>query len=376
ITTSAGGVTQANTGTLIAGTLTSTGNIVGALSLKGTTNQIGALSNLIANGGITIVDNMGLTLANTVSGSSSTVDITTSVGGITQATGAVLIAGTLTSAGGLAGTTALLGTNNRIASINTLVVGSGSLALNDNVALNVNTNGKLSAHQIAVTALSKAITLANGVQIVTDGILRPLGPILPTNLPTSTSNSNGGAYFSAASFAQSRVLNVSNLSGAANILRVDTTGATQLDPGTGVSGANTWLILGLTNGAVATGVINVKALDVSYSGALGSASLSGTINNLTGQGAAGAANIVPAANANYKMNACAISSVNCVLLPSQGIPQHNPTSEIVFAAPYIPSVDDNQDIVVPLVTDTNDTFTIGNDNGDDNERNRQRSSRR
>ena len=227
-----------------------------------------------------------------------------------------------------------------------------------------------------MTATGKAITLANGAQIVTDGILRPLGPILSTNLPTSTSNTNGGAYFAAASFAQSGVLNVSNLNGAANILRVDTTGATQLDPSTGVSGANTWLILGLTNGAVATGVINVKALDVTYSGALGSASLSGTINNLTGQGAAGAANIVPSANANYKMNACAISSVNCVLLPSQGIPQHNPTSEIVFAVPYIPSVDDNQDIVVPLVTDTNDTFTIGNDNDDEAERNRQRSSRR
>ncbi|MEI7714082.1 MAG: hypothetical protein WCI94_21790, partial [Rhodospirillales bacterium] len=41
ITTSAGGVTQANTGTLIAGTLTSTGNIFGAASLLGTANQIG-----------------------------------------------------------------------------------------------------------------------------------------------------------------------------------------------------------------------------------------------------------------------------------------------------------------------------------------------
>ncbi len=371
LTTLVGGITQAASGTLIAGTLTSAGNIPAAMSLKGTANQIGTLSNLTASGGLTIVDSMALTLANRVSGGTNVVDLTTTAGGISQAANGVLIAGTLTSAGGLAGTTALLGTNNQIASIATLVVASGNLTVNDAVNLTIATNGKLSAHQIVVTDVGMAISVANGAQILTDGVARPDGTILRDNLPTSTSNTNGGAYFTAASFTQSGLLNAGNLNGAANILRIDTTGATQLDPATGLNGPNTWLIMGLTNGAIAGGVINVKALDVTYTGALGSASLSGTINNLTGQGAAGAAHIEPAANANYKMNACAVSSVNCVLLPSQGIPQHNPTSEIVFGVPYIPSVDDNQDIVVPLVTDTNDTITISN-NTDEN-RNRGRS---
>ena len=374
ITTLAGGLTQAASGTLIAGTLTSAGNIAGLASLNGIANQIGTISNMTASGGLTVVDNMALTLANTVSGSTGTVGITTLTGGVTQATSGVLIAGTLTSAGGIAGATSLLGTANQIASIDTIAVGSGNLTLNDSINLAINANGTLSAHQITVTDVGKAIAVATGVQILTDGVARPLGSILPSNLPTSTGNSNGGAYFSAASFIQSGVLNANNLNGTANILRIDTSAATQLDPSGGVNGPNTWLILGLTDGAVATGALNAKALDITFSGALGSASLSGSINNLTGQGAAGAAYIEPSANANYKMNACAVSSVNCVLLPSQGIPQHNPTSEIVFAVPYIPSVDDNQDIVVPLVTDSNDTITVGNDDDDSaDDRKRKRS---
>ena len=376
ITTSAGGLTQAASGMLIAGTLTSTGNIVGLASLKGTANQIGTISNLTANGGLTVVDNMGLTLANIVSGGAATVDISTLTGGLTQASTGVLIAGTLTSGSGLAGATSLLGSGNQIASINTLVVASGNLALNDSINLAINANGKLSAHQITVTDVGKVVTVATGVQFLTDGIARPIGTIAAGSLPTSISNTNGGAYFTAGRFNQIGQLTAGNLNGTANILRIDTTTATNLDPGAGVNGSNTWLILGLTNGATTAGAINVKALDVTYSGALGSASLTGSINTLTGQSAAAAGNIEPAANANYKMNACAISSVTCVLLPSQGIPQTNPTSEIVFAVPYIPSTEDNQDIVSPLISDTGETSTTSNDDDSDGDQDSKRSKKK
>ena len=377
ITTSAGGVTQANTGTLIAGILTSTGSIFGGASFLGTANQIGTITGMTTGGTLTVVDNMGLTLANQVSaGTTGTVDITTSIGGITQATSGVLTAGTLTSTGNVAGTVNLAGTANQIASVSTLVVVSGNLTLNDAINLNINANGKLSAHQITVTDVGKVISVANGAQFVTDGIARPTGTIAAANLPTSTSNTNGGAYFTAGSFTQTGVLTASNLSGPANILRIDTTGTTAFGSGSGLNGPKTWLILGLTNGATAIGAINVKALDVTYSGTIGGASLFGSINGLTGQGAAGVGNIEPSANANFKMNACAIHSVNCVLMPSQGIPQINPTSEILFAVPYIPSTDDNQDIVVPLVSDTNDTISIDNDDSTDDQSNRDGKRRR
>ena len=245
---------------------------------------------------------------------------------------------------------------NQIGSVNTLVVASGKLSLTDSIDLRINANGKLSAHQITVNDPGHIVNAASGAQIVTDGILRPTGTILPDDLPTATKNTNGGAYFTAANFQQSGVLNVGNLSGANNILRIDATGTVTFDNANGLNGPNTWLILSLLNGASATGGINVKALDVNFTGVGGGASLFGSINGLTGEGAAAAANIVPATNANFKFNACAIHSVNCVLLPTQGVPAIAPTSEIVFAIPFISNTDDNQDIVVPLVSDSNDTI--------------------
>jgi hypothetical protein len=145
-------------------------------------------------------------------------------------------------------------------------------------------------------------------------------------------------------------MNVANLNGSANILRIDATVQTKFDATSGLNAPATWLILGLSNGAAAVGAINVKALDVSFTGGAGSASLFGTINGLSGQGAASAGNIQPTPNPNFKVNACAIHSVNCVLLPTQGIPQINPISEIFFGSLFNPSSDDD-DLLVPIVSD-------------------------
>ena len=354
LSTASGGVTQVG-GALIAGTLTSGSNIAGTVTLMSSTNQIGTIA-AFASGGLKLNDSIGVTLAGMVSvGNAGAMDIS-STGGISQTASGVLIAGALTSSGGLGASSTLAGTGNQIGSVSNIAVASGTLSLTDSIALAI--SGKLSAHQITVTDPGHTVSLANGTTIVTDGIVRPFGVILAADLPTATKNTNGGAYFTADSFKQSGELNAGNLSGPANILRIDATGTIAFDTTTGLNGPNTWLILGLTGTAFATGAINVKALDINFTGAGGGASLSGSVAGLTGQAASAAANIVPATDGKFKVNACAIHSVNCVLLPSQGVPQLAPNSEIVFAIPFIQNIEDNQDIVVPLVSDSNDSITF------------------
>ena len=61
---------------------------------------------------------------------------------------------------------------------------------------------------------------------------------------------------------------------------------------------------------------------------------------------------------------------------SIGIPQINPTSVIVFAVPYIPSTEDNQDIVTPLVSDTGDKITTSDDNDSNGDQDSKRSKKK
>ena len=354
ITTSLGGLTQLSGGTLVTGTLTSNGNVFGATSLKGSLNAIGTIAGFTSGGTLAVVDNQPLTLAGVVSvGSAGTVDITTTAsGGINQSTSGTLIAGTLTSTGGIASSMSLAGTANAIGSIGSIAVAGANSTFTLNDATNLTLNGTLSAHQIVVTDTLRTVTLANGAKILTDGGARPNGAIATNNLPFNqpfTPANQGGAYFSAQTVQQNGVLSVGNLYGTSNVLRIDTTAATQFDTGSGLNGPNTWLILGLNNAANATGAIVVNTLDVTYSGGIGSANLSGSIKGLTGQGAAGAGHIQPAANAHYKMNACPIASVNCVIVTGEPLKLTLP--DFVEPTFLVPDVGEDQDFLPLAVSD-------------------------
>jgi fibronectin-binding autotransporter adhesin len=135
LSTTGGGVHQAAGGTIAAGVLTSTGDIAGAAILQGTSNQIGTISGLTAVGTLTVVDSEALVLAGIVSaGSTGTVDIGTTGGGLTQGAAGTLIAGTLTGTGGIAGEAILQGTANQIGSIVGLTA-NGTLTVVDDKAL-------------------------------------------------------------------------------------------------------------------------------------------------------------------------------------------------------------------------------------------------
>jgi hypothetical protein len=256
-------------------------------------------------------------------GGAGTVSLIAAVGGIDEP--GALVAGTLS--GSANGTVKLGGASNAIAALGSFSVGGGaSFTLNDTANLLI--NGPLSAHRIVVTE-TNTVTLANGGQILTDGIQRPFGAIPPDLLPTALTND--GAYFTAANFVQTGISTVGNLSGAFNILRIDVTGD-------------------ITFAAIGGLQAPTGALDVVFGLASGRATLTGTVNGLVGQAAAAAGFIGPFGNPTFQLNNCPIHSVNCVLLPIEGVPQANPLQDIVFGSLFHPD-DDDDDLVLPIVSD-------------------------
>ena len=53
--------------------------------------------------------------------------------------------------------------------------------------------------------------------------------------------------------------------------------------------------------------------------------------------------------ASSLINSCPIHSVNCVLLPTQGLPTANPLNDINFGSMFNP--DDQDDLLLPIVSD-------------------------
>ena len=194
--------------------------------------------------------------------------------------------------------------------------------------LNTPTNQKPEIHAIE-GELARVYTFANGAAIVTNGSLRPNGTIAAAQLPigfvgaAGASNAVGtlsatGAFFAGTTIVQVGTLTTTNYSGSANIVRLDAAKIT-MDPTGGVVGSNTWLIYGLSSAGSASGHMAIKAFDLTYAGNIGNSSLTGTVNGLSGQAAASAANISPSAENAYSFNACPITSVNCGLISSSAV---------------------------------------------------------
>ena len=175
------------------------------------------------------------------------------------------------------------------------------------------------------------------------------GAIAQATLPPAGITSNG-AYITAASFVQLGTSTVSNLNGAFNILRIDSTSNIAFDKSGGLKGPATWLILGLHSGGAATGNFNVAAFDLTFYGAAGTASLTGSIGTLTGAAASSAGFIAPFGNPSFQLNNCPIQSVNCVLLPVQGVPPSSPIQDLLFGSVYNPDNDDSS-LILPIVSD-------------------------
>jgi hypothetical protein len=151
------------------------------------------------------------------------------------------------------------------------------------------------------------------------------------------------------------VATVTSATGGPSIVRIDAYdgGNISFSSSGGLYGTSTWLILDLRpSGAlgVASGNIFVRWLDMLFpdGSSGGGANLGGTIDNVAGQAAAGAADISPASDARFRVNSCAIGSVNCIVLPIEVLPLANPLQEFSIGSMLGSDEDDN--LFLPLVS--------------------------
>lgn len=241
------------------------------------------------------------------------------------------------------GNTSLTGAGNQIAHIGDVTSG-GTLSLNDAVALLI--SGAVSAPSIFINTGANAITLADKATITTGGIQRPPGIV--AGFPPNTSTL--GAFLTTSKgFTQLGNSTILGFGGGPSVLRINASGASNIsfDQTQGLQGSTTWLILSLGSGT-ASGQINVRSLDILGSGNGGSAQLTGMVNGLAGPEAAAEAGIQPSPNTDFRINACAIHSVNCVLLPTQGVPVANPLNQINIGTLF--NSNEEEDLLLPIVS--------------------------
>jgi filamentous hemagglutinin family protein len=369
------------TGVLVSGTLS--GSSTGATSLTGT-NTIGTLTGFTASGGLNLDDGGNLTVAGpvfagpsaqitipgtltlsgpltagTVSLTAASLSLDSTLAGTTRVAlaigGAVNETGSLDTpllTGGSGGATTLTSGGNRINEIAGYAAGS-VLDVVDGEALTL--AGIISAPTMVFDATPNQITIANGTTIVTSGTARPTGPAgsFAYPLSTPTTIASPGAYFS--DFVQQGVVTVTSASGGPSILRIDAYdgGNIALSPIGGLVGTSTWLILDLhSSGALgaASGNMFVRWLDVIFplGSTGGGAALAGTVDGISGQLAAGASDISPVADPRFRVNTCAIGSVNCVVLPVEVLPLANPLQGFSLGA--LLNSDEDDDLFLPLVS--------------------------
>ena len=394
---STGLVSQASTGTIIAGTLTSQSTLIGDVRLLGTANAVDTLGGFIVNGGsFAFVDGTALSIANAISAASG---VTLASGGALSVTGNITAASvsltgnslTITSAvNGGAGVT--LAATNDITLNGVIASTTGTVSLQNNGLLSLSNTSTISAGRAIRVANTNAITLGgtlsaasividngagqssalDGTTILTGGQFRPTGSLSANQLPSG--GTTPGFYLTTGRFTQNGLLRVSGQSnGGASILRIDASQSIALSRTSGILGTDTWLVLGLPNGARASGNLTVRDLDVSFSGLGGGTALTGTVNGHTGQDAATVSNITPRIDGNYLLNGCPIASVNCGITLVRDIPPLPPNlaflfplltsqasgdpifsnfllfREIIFGAILNPR--DEDDLLLPLVSD-------------------------
>ncbi len=128
ITTSGAGSNLTQTGTLIAGVLTSTGGIAGTAGLLGPSNAIGTISGFTSVGSLVVIDGSAMTVAGAVGSSAGNVFVTPGTNTLTFASGGTLVS----KSGGTIGVEAdhlgNLGTIGATGAVNTGTAGLFELA--------------------------------------------------------------------------------------------------------------------------------------------------------------------------------------------------------------------------------------------------------
>ena len=326
ISAPAGGITVKGTGTAtFADTMTAATTIAvlssGSLSVTGTVTG-GTGVSLQTGGGNESLSAIIMAGSTTLAGSIVSI-------------GSVTIGGTVNAGGNTAPAQLSLSTSNTITA-------TGGIAINDENNT-INLTGVLNAPRIVIdNGQSGALTIGTGTAIETQGTVRPAGQLSLTQLPAA---GDLGAFITTGQFALATGLTVS---GAPSVLRIDAYSSVKLGT-VGLVAPNTWLISYLHNGSSMTGALQVKAFDLVFNGTGGSATLTGSVDGFTGVAAATDSHIEPNSETVFRVNSCPINSVNCVLLPTQGIPTASPLREVILGAIFTQT--DEDDLLLPLVSD-------------------------
>ena len=280
-----------------------------------------------ATGPVTVRAN-GLSVNGTVSNGGTA--------GLDAGSGDLVASGSVGAGGALvlqAGGAAVL--NGRMTAGTSLFVGAGTGAT---------LAGSVAAPLLSVAA--PAIRLSGGT-ILTGG-----GP-LPTGtrqaaLPVA-GTAGTGAFFQTHGFVQSGTTTFAGLPGSSGTtVRVTLSGNGSITLGTFAARSST-LILDLGNGSASGGPFQVASLYVIYQPGGGTADLQGQVGGLSGNAAASAATVFPFPSRNFRINSCAVASVNCIVLTPQTVPVGNPLKELSLS--FFREQDDESQLVVPNVTD-------------------------
>jgi len=332
--------TIGETGSIQASTLT--GSTAGDASFTGT-NNVATLNHFNAGTGALLFDDAAS--LSVLGGITADAGVTIAVTGSNNTLG---IEGDITGADvALAATSSITQTNGLLMATST----SGMLTLD--AADLVSLNGGLDATTIAIGDITAPHDVdLNNVTITTGSDYRPgtPKPTFPKTFPPGPVATKGFFVY-AKNFHQTGTMKVNGDGAAATVdITITGSGTIAFDPTLGLYGPTTELFLNLAHGT-ASGHIVVAGLNVSYTppGALNLSQLTGTVGGLYGQPAAGTAYILPLPNSNYRINACAIQSVDCILLSPVIVPVGNPIENVEVDSPRRRHADD--DLVLPNVSE-------------------------
>ena len=288
---------------------------------------------LVTSGPLTL-QAAGISITGTVQSANASISLTSS-GSLQQA--GILKAGTKITTTATGSATVFSGATT---AGQALVITAGSATL----------SGSESAPLLTVSAPS--VTLSGGT-IATGGVPQLIGATV-NDLPKYSPAQGTGAFFEVGStFSQLGTTTVTAL-GAPNVsFVVDLTSPQGLGKVTfqGLQAPTTNLILNLgLLGSASGGPLTLNNLFVTYtSPGNGTVDLTGTIDGKAGVVAAGASSIYKAANRDYRLNSCAISSVNCIVLQPTLVPVGNPLKELTLN--FFREQDETEDLIVPNITD-------------------------
>jgi filamentous hemagglutinin family protein len=365
LTTQAGVIPSTETSGNVAGTYpaTITANAASAFygtASSGNINQIGTLANVTATGTLSLYDALSLTVAGNVVSGITPAGVGTN-GSIAIGTGMTLASASALSIGGTLDVASQGGVMSLSAPNVTLGNGFGAATL------------KASTLQLFAT---NGVTVNNNTVIDTGGDVFKR-PASSTGVPVNPGPATAGAHFFLGSggLTQTGAMTVgsyvaANPAGAVGTAHPELdirltagSGAIAFDFGSGLSAPTTSLLLTLGDAGSAAGKVVADSISVFYTGTTGgTTNLLATLYTSTGVqvvGQAAATQSYIAKNdafipsGHFQVNACAISSVNCVLIsPFTSVPIVNPLANL--PTEFLTDESDDPDLLIPNVTDQED----------------------